>query len=289
MIGGNKMTEIDQNLLSESKELLEACDADALHKFSDRILTVQPENWLGLYTHGCYCALDADYDGMMSDWKRFIESLDDDALIVDIQPALSKYYAQCLLHLVTNKKLDMSDFGDFLANVNDKMPECEGESFLNTAMDIAIESLKEGKCSIPPLTYYAFKASVVTGFKAYVELPIFIELFTKLSQMLDIVLQNSTPKGAKVMDKDREFLDTMLSSMNWVIENCTPEELESVEEYWVEHDRNAYLAHVMQTYQFSLASAVGGFFMSKISKGAMKTSARNFVVRYLAPVKKSNS
>lgn len=283
------MTEIDPDLLSESRELLDACDADALRKFSDRILAVQPENWLGLYTHGCCCALDADYVGMMSDWKGFIENLDDDAPIVDIQPVLSRYYAHCLLRLVTNEKLDMSDFGDLLATVNDKMPECEGESFLNAAMDIALDSLKEGRSALPPLTYYAFKASIVTAFKAYVELPIFIGLFAKLSQMLDLVLRNTTPKGAKMMDKDREFLDTMLLSMNWVIENCTPEQLESAEEYWVEHDRNAYLAHVMQTYQFSLASAVGGFLVSKISKGAMKTSARNFAVRYMAPVRNSGS
>lgn len=283
------MTTIDPDLLSESRELTDSCDADALHKFSDRILTVQPENWLGLYTRGCAYALDANFADMMSNWKAFINALDDDSLIVDIQPVLSTYYATCLLHLVIDKKLDMSDFGDFLATVNDKMPESEGEVFLNSAMDIAIDALKAGNTTMPPLTYYAFKASVVTSFKAYVELPIFIGFFDKLSQMLEIILKGSTPKNVKVMEKDREFLDTMTISMNWAIENSTPEELEAAEEYWVEHDRNPYLAHVMQTYQFSLATSVGGFFVSKMAKGAMKTSVKNFIARYLAPAKKSNA
>ncbi len=283
------MTAIDQNLLIECKELTEACDADALHKFADRILTVQPENWLGLYARGCAYALDANFDEMMSNWKNFIEGLDDDSLIVDIQPVLSTYYCTCLLHIVIDKKLDMSDFGDFLATVNDKMPESDGELFLNSAMDQVIEALKVGNSIHPPLTYYAFKASVVTSFKAYVEFPIFIGFFDKLSQMLDLILKGVTEKDAKVMEKDRLFLESMNSSMQWAIDNCTPEELEAAEEYWVEHDRNPYLAHVMQTYQFSLATSVGGFFLSKMAKGAMKTSVRNFVVRYLAPVKNTKA
>lgn len=280
------MSSIDPNLLSEGKELIESHDADGLHRFSDRVLTVDPKNWFGLYARGCAYALDADYENMMSNWSGFIDAIDDDSMVADLQPVLSSYYAYCLLHMSINNKLDISKYGNFIGSVNDKLPESKEELFLNDAMDIAIEGLKKGDADYPQAAFYVFGGSVVASFSVYVELPIFIGFFNKLSQMLDIAAKDATPKGIKIMEKNRFFIESMLSAMNWAVDNCSSEELESAEEYWIEHDRNPYLAHVSQAYQMLLISATGGFVLSKIAKKAMRVSARNFIVSYLAPVKK---
>lgn len=274
---------VTDELLQEGSELLAKNDSEGLHRLGDRVVSVEPDNWYGLYVRGCAYAIDGDFNNMVASWTQCAAHVDDERTMTDLQPNISKYLAHCILHITDGRGLDVSKISGLLDEINDKLPESDDEFLVNDALDDALGHLKDGAASNALLTYYTYKAVIVASFRSYVELPIFIGFFEKLDKMARLMKEVSDPKTAGVLDASGLFVDEMVAAMRAAVDNCPAEDLQKIEEYWLEHKKDPYLAHLMQAYQMSNAVATAGRFISKIAKKAMLTSVQAFIKVYLSP------
>lgn len=277
------MATVSEDLLLEGKDLLTKQSAEDIHRFGDRILSVEPDNWYGHYMRGCAFAIEADVTNSMKHLKTFAQGLDDEQMMADLCPGIAMAMARCMVSLTDPRGLDFSHVGELVGIVNSKLPESEDEYLLNAVFDIGIGYMKEGSPLNPLLTFHSYKALVVTAFRAYVELSIMIGLFEKIVIVKDTLSALGDPALNKALDANMDFINEMIAVMRDAVDDCPPDRLDKIEEYWLEHKVEPYLAHIFQAYQMSGTAAGGGRFLGKMAKKVMSTEILTFIKVYLSP------
>ena len=277
------MATVTEELIQEGNDLFAKQSAEDLHKLGDRILSVETDNWYGLFIRGCAFALQGDLNNSMKNLKGCAEQVEDETVMEDLAVRMAECLSQCYMVLDTGVQPDFAVVSGFLSAINDKLPESEDEFMLNAIFDGVFKLLKERQPDNFIITYLLSKATCIVAFRAYVEIPILIGLFGKLKALAEELKLSCDPKEAEFIDADLTFVDELLSAMDYVVSSCSPEQLEGIEEYWLDHKTDVYVGHILQAYQMSQALGSGRKFMIKMASKVMTGSIQNFVKSYLSP------
>lgn len=275
------MVTVSEDLLKEGTDVLATGNAEEIHKLGDRIVSVEPENWYGLYIRGCAYALEADFANCISNWDKFINNLEDDSFLEKSCDYMASIMVKCLTSLSGKPPLDFGKFGQMLLVINDKLPESDDEVLVTAIMDGAIEYLKDNACTEPYLTYNAFKALTFCSFRAYVEFPLIGGFFEKLMTIGDEIKARSEPAVGGIIDTDRMFLTEVKNAIDTAVAGCSEEDLEKIEEYWLGHKTDSYVGHIQQAYNMSAAYVQAGKLTGKILKKSMLLEVQTFATVYL--------
>ena len=274
---------VTDDLIREGNDILAKQSPEEMHSFGDRILSVEADNWYGLFMRGCAFALDGDLNNSVKNLKECAENVEDETVMADLGVRMAECLSKCYLATPAGAQLDFSAVAGFLNAVNDKLPESEDEFMVNAIFEGGFKLLKEREPVNRVITYLMYKATCITAFRAYVELPIFIGFFGKLKALAEELKPICEPKEAEFLDADQVFVDELLAAMTTAVDTCPPEQLELIEEYWLEHKTDVYVGHLLQAYQMSQAVASGRRFMSKMAGKVMLGCIQNFIKAYLSP------
>lgn len=277
------MATVSEDLIEEGTAVLAQRNTEEIQKLGDRIVSVEPDNWYGLFVRGCGYALESDFSNTVANWNRCIANIEDENTVAGLCPLMTDYLTECIMHLPAGDRLDFSQVAELLDRLNDRLPESEDEVFVNSVLDKGIETLREKAADQPLIAYFAYKALVITGFKSYVELDILMGFMKKLVEINGIVKDHADGKTASAFDNDRLYLDEMHAVMTSAVGNTPEEQLDKIEEYWLEHKTDPYVSHVLQSYQMSAAVSTAGKITSKLAKKVMLAEVQNFIKSYLGP------
>ena len=277
------MATVTDDLIQEGNELFTKQSAEDLHRFGDRILSVEADNWYGLFIRGCAFALENDLNSSAKNLTECAEHVEDETVMEDLCPRIAQCFARCYMETGRAEGLDFTLVSGMLSAINDKLPESDGEYLVNAMFDEGMKLLKGKPPADPVMAYLMYKATCITSFRAYVELKIFIGFFEKLSALAEELKLSSDPKVCEFIDANEVFTQEMLAAMRTAVDTCPPERLELIEEYWLEHKTDAFVGHVIQAYQMSGAVASGRKFMSKMAGKVMLSSVQSFIKTYLSP------
>lgn len=277
------MATVSDDLIKEGEGLLFSKNAEEILKFSDRVISVEPDNWYGLYVRGCGYALEPDFANCISNWRSFLDNVEDDSVVERYVPEMCGFLTHCLMHISGKPNLDFSKMGEMLTVINDRLPESEDEVFVTKCMELGLKYLKDNSACESLLTYYSYKALVFCSFRSYVELPILSGFFDGLAAIGDEIKAREDPRIGNVIDADRIFLNEVKAALDSAVENCPPETMERIEEYWLEHNVETYVSHIQQAYNASAAAATAGKLTGKLARKIMLTETQNFIRVYLGP------
>ena len=277
------MSTVTPELLSEGEAIVSRHDAEEIHRFGDRIVSVEPDNWFGLYVRGVGYGLEIDLKNAVDCWTRSLEGIDDESYAEKMLPGIVDSLAFCLNHMKGGDMDDFKSLGELISSLNGMLPESDDEVIVNPVLDRSVEFFSAHPAEFPFTAYYALKAFVMTAFRAYVELRFFPVFFGKLKNAGDHIKANAEERVANAIDTDYLFVDTLVNAINGALESTSAEDLDAIEEYWLEHKVDPYLAHLMQAYQMSAAMATSGKFMGKVAKTVMNSEIPLFIKAYLSP------
>ena len=277
------MATVTDELIQEGNDLFAKQSAEDLHRLGDRILSVEADNWYGLFIRGCAFALEGDLNSSVKNLKECAEKVEDENVMADLADRMADCLSKCYLRIDAGAQLDFTSVAGFLNAVNDKLPESEDEFMVNAIFDRGLGLLKETAPVNRIITYLLYKATCITSFRAYVELPIFIGFFGKLKAVAEELKLTCEPKEAEFLDADQTFVDELVAAMSTAVDTCPPDQLERIEEYWLDHKTDVYVGHLLQAYQMSQAVSSGRKFMAKMASKVMLTSIQNFIKAYLSP------
>ncbi len=276
------MATISPELIAEGTDVLASHVAEDIHRFGDRILAVEPDNWYGLYVRGAAYALEIDLPNAVDNWSRCFKNMDEDA---DASPMLGDIVSSlafCITHLKGGEVKDFSALGQLISDINIKLPESDDEVIVNPILDEIAGFLRDHDAENPFTAYYASKALAMTAFRAYVELRFFVGFFNKVKEIGEILKSKCEPRVGAAVDTDFIFVDEVLRVMNEAIANTPAEDMDAIEEYWLEHNVDSYLGHLTQAYQMSLTMATAGKFIGKMAKKVMGSEIPMFIKVYLS-------
>ena len=276
------MATISEDLMAEGRDVLSSHVAEDIHRFGERILSVEPDNWYGLYVRGVAYALEVDFANAVDHWARFLRNADEG---IDITPMLGDIVsavAFCLTHMKGGEVKDFSSLGQFISDLNVRLPESDDEVIVNPILDEIAGFLRDHDAENPFTAYYASKALAMTAFRAYVELRFFVGFFNKVKEIGEILKSKCDPRVGAAVDTDFIFVDEVLRVMEEAIANTPAENMDAIEEYWLEHNVDSYLGHLMQAYQMSLTMATAGKFVGKMAKKVMTAEIPMFMKVYLS-------
>ena len=276
------MATISEELMAEGREVLASHVAEDIHRFGDRILSVEPDNWYGLYVRGVADALEIDFPNAVDSWTKCFASMDEGADASAMLGEIISSIAFCLTHMKGGEVKDFSSLGQLISDINQRLPESDDEVIVNPILDEIASYLRENDPENPFTAYYASKALAMTAFRAYVELRFFVGFFGKVKEIGEILKAKCDPRVGGAVDTDAMFVDEVLRVMNEAIADTPAEEMDAIEEYWLEHNIETYLGHLSQAYQMSLAMATAGKFVSKMAKKVMNAEIPLFIKNYLA-------
>lgn len=275
------MATVTEDLLIEGKEILASGNSEEIHRFADRIVSVESDNWYGLYMRGCGYALDADLSNCVSNYKSCGENLEDENKAAELLPVMCQMLAGCIMRQDGSVRLDFSCVGEFLNVMNDRLPECDEEVIVTKVLECMKEAAENGPVAVPLIAYYGCKALVVSSFRAYAQLGFFPGFFETLKQIGQILVVKCDDKSAKMINGDAGYLDAMVNAINSALETRTEEELEKYEDYWLGHKLDTYVGHIMQAYSLSASVANGGF-LAKVGVKLMNTEIQAFIQTYFS-------
>ncbi|MCQ2085531.1 MAG: hypothetical protein MJZ21_05225 [archaeon] len=275
------MATVSEDLFMEGREVLSSQKAEDIHKLGDRIISVEPDNWYGLYLRGCAYGYESDFSNCVENWTKAVNNLDDDSQMESMCQEMCKALVHCLTHVDGNPSMNFAVLGENLITVNDKLPESDDEVFVTSVLSLALEGLRANAPVNPLMTYYTFKALVMCSFRAYVELGIFLGFFEKLNEIAEILKGYSDPKSAGVIDANQLFSVEVSAAIKSALDDTPEDYLEKIEEYWLEHKTDSYMGHLQQAYQMSANYAVLGKFTGKLAKKVMLTEVQVFIKTYL--------
>lgn len=276
------MATLSPELLNEGKDVLCSRNAEDIVRFADRIVSVEPDNWFGLYAKGVGSGLSINFPEFVANMTKCFDNLENGEDIVPLFQHFTDSLSFCLTHMNTAEVKDFSGLGELFNKVNDKLPESDDELIVTPVLDSALAALGEAAPEDPFAAYYALKAMAMTAFRAYVELEFFVDFFAKMEKIGEAIKAKSDERVGAVMDTDRIFLDTFINTVSSALSNVSNEDLDAIEEYWLEHRIDPYLGHIMQAYQMSAAMATSGKLMTKLAKKVMANEIFAFVKVYLS-------
>ena len=276
------MSTISEDLMAEGSEILASHVAEDIHRFGDRILSVEPDNWYGLYVRGVAYALELDLADAIGSWSKFVGGVEED---VDLTPMLGHIISSlafCITHIKTGEVKVFGELGQLIDKLNQKLPETEGEIIVTPILDEIAAFVRDHDAENPFGAYFGSKALAIAAFCAYVELAIFKEFLLRVKVIGEILKSKCEPRVGEAMDTDFIFIDEVLAAIDDALANTPAEELEAIEEYWLEHSADPYLGHLMQAYQMSLTMVTAGKFVGKMAKKVMSSEIPLFMKNYLA-------
>ncbi len=276
------MATVTPELIAEGESIIAKHDAEEIHRFGDRVVSVEPDNWYGLYVRGVGYCLEVDLKNAVDCWTRSFAGIEDEAYAERMVPGIVDSLAFCLNHMKGGEVDDFKTLGELISTINGMLPESDGEVIVIPVIDRSIEFFSENPAEFPFTAYYTLKALAMTAFRAYVEMRIFVDIFTKLALAGEKIKVHASDKAAGAIESDRIFVDMMLDAVRGIVDNTPAEELDAIEEYWLEHSIDPYLSHLMQAYQMSSAMATSGKFLSKMAKKVMTSEVELFSKFYLA-------
>lgn len=275
------MVTLSQELLDEGKDILSSRNAEDIVRFADRIVSVEPDNWFGLFVKGVGSGLSTNFPEFVASMTKCIDSMETGDDMVPLFEHFTDSLAFCLTHMNTAEVKDFSGLGELFNKLNEKFPENDDEIIVNPVLDSALSALSENAPADPFAAYYALKAMAMTAFGAYVELDFFLGFFDKVAQIGEAIKAKCDERVGAVMDADRIFLDTFRDIVSSGLASVSEEDLDAIEEYWLEHRIDPYLGHIMQAYQMSAAMATSGKLMTKLAKKVMTNEIIAFMKIYL--------
>ena len=276
------MTTVSEELMAEGTEVLASHNAEDIHRLGDRILSVEPDNWYGLYIRGVADALEIGFADAVTNWSKCLANMDEDADVTPLLGDMVSSMAFCLTHMKGGEVKDFSSLGQLISDINQKLPESDEEVIVNPILDEIAAFVRDHDAENPFTAYYAAKALAMTSFRAYVELRFFVGFFTKVKDIGGILKAKCDQRVGNAIDTDAIFVDEVIRVMEEAIANTPAETMEAIEEYWLEHNIDTYLGHLAQAYQMSLAMATAGKFVSKMAKKVMNAEIPLFIKNYLA-------
>ncbi|MCQ2079327.1 MAG: hypothetical protein MJZ38_04645 [archaeon] len=275
------MSTVTDDLLIEGKETLASNNAEDIHRFADRVVSVEPDNWYGLYMRGCGYALDNDLSNCVANFRSAAENIEDESVAAELLPTMCQLLAECIVRQDGSVRLDFSRVGEFMNTMNDRLPECDDEVIVTDILGRVIEYIGANKVPVPLIAYYGCKALVVTAFRAYVQLGFFPGFFQSLKQIGEILIGSCDEKSIKLIRGDVAFIDAVIGAIESAVSDRPEEDLGRYEDYWLSHKLDSYVGHIMQAYQLSAASANGGF-LAKMSTKMMNAEIQTFIKIYFS-------
>ncbi len=276
------MSTVTPELMAEGEAAIAKHDAEEIHRLGDRIVSVEPDNWYGLYVRGVGYAFEVDIKNAIDCWTKAFEGIEDESYAVKMLPGIIDSLAFCLNHMKGGEMDDFRTLGELISTINGMLPESDDEVIVNPVLDKSLEYFAETAPEHPFTAYYSLKAFVMSAFRAYVELRFFPVFFEKLRKAGDEIKVHAEDRLVKAIESDYVFIDLLIGAINGAIESTSAEDMDAIEEYWLEHSIDPYLGHLTQAYQMSAAMATSGKLMGKMAKTVMNSEIPLFIKVYLS-------
>ncbi|MCQ2070551.1 MAG: hypothetical protein MJZ68_05435 [archaeon] len=260
---------ISNEILEKASAAIDNKDAGAVYSM---IETVPESDWVSGFLKGCAYSIE---NNIVDSIAPFVEACNgmEPGDLPAVYPIILKAFEGAFLDGIGKCNVDFTVITPLVLKLNDLFPEDDEveEHFITDVFDFTFKNLnsmtEEQKLGV----FKRCLVLAVVAFKIYVETSIVLGFFDRVKKLADEIKMVGEPGTIANVEKFYPFVPLVTTTFDNLLASKSEEELDDIENYWVERNVDIYAGHVINSFNMFLNTLTAGKITAAVSRKVMNT------------------